>query len=62
MLFCRRVPIETEDPPEQYQVELASEERSAGVQRSLWEDDVMADTEGEDGFIVGACRLWGTGA
>ena len=52
--------VETEDTAEQYKSKLASEERSARVQHSLWKDHVVDDAEGEDGFIVGARWLWTT--
>jgi len=61
-MFCRRMSAEAEDSLEQHKVELAGEQRSAGLQRTLWEADVMAHTEGKDGFVVGSCRLWVTSA
>lgn len=57
ILFCRWMSVTTEDTAEQYKVELAIEERSAGAQHSLWEDHVVADAEGENGFVVGTCWL-----
>jgi len=58
----RWVSAGAEDAAEQQQVGLAGEEGSTRVQRPLWEDHVMADAEGEDGFVARARRLPVAGA